>query len=166
MQRWDCVFAVPRALTPLIICYNSRRMFTLLFFVPAAILFMAINIVLGCYLAVRLGYGPPNWQTALNQVVRLTTLQDCLNAGRDWLEHKVPKADQFLTRLQIPKPVIIIDTTYVEEEEEEDEIMAVEGVRDEEDEEGTADGEQQTTEEPDAEQPLQEPGTEQNAVPE
>ena len=102
-------------------------MFTLLFFIPAAVLFTAINIILGCYIAIRLGYGPPNWQTSLNQAVRLTILQDWLNAGRGWLEKKAPKVDQFLTRVHVPKPIVIIDTTYVEEDEDEDEIMAVEG---------------------------------------
>ena len=150
-------------------------MFTLLFFIPVAILFTAINIVLGCYIVIRLGYGPPNWQTALNQAVRLTTLQNYLNAGRERLEKKVPKVDQFLTRLHVPKPIIIIDTTYVEEEEyeEESEIMAVEGVSDEEIDEAegdqlTKDGTEteQSPEETAQDAPTQEPETEPSAVPE
>ena len=90
-------------------------MVTLLLFIPAAALFMAINVILGCYVAILLGYGPPNWQTALNQVVRITTFQNCLNAGRDWLGEKAPWADQFLDRLRVPKPIVIVDTTPEEE---------------------------------------------------
>jgi hypothetical protein len=55
---------------------------------PFVALFMVINIILGCYLAIRLGYGPPNWQKALNLIIPLKTLQDWLNDGRDWIEMK------------------------------------------------------------------------------
>ena len=149
--------------------YNSGRMLKLLLFIPAVALFMAINIVLGCYIAIRLGYGPPNWQTALNQVVRLTTLQNYLNAGRAWLEKKVPKVDQFLARLHVPKPIMIIDTSYVEDEEveEEDEIMAVEGDSNEVSDEATE--EDETTEEAMADgsqQPADDQEPEHSAVPE
>jgi len=84
-------------------------------------LFMVVNLVVGCYVAIRLGYGPPNWQTALNLVVRLTAFQDCLNAVREWLENKSHWADRLLHRLHIPKPIIFIDTTpiiSIEEDEE------------------------------------------------
>ena len=87
---------------------------------PIAALFMVINFIAGCYVMIRLGYGPPNWQTALNQVVRLTTLQDQLNRGRNWLDKKAPWADKFLNRLNVPKPIVIVDTTPEEEEEEEE----------------------------------------------
>ena len=90
-------------------------MITWLLFLPAVALFMAINIIIGCYVAIRLGYGPPDWKIALNLVVRVTTLQDRLNAGRDWLDQKAPWADKFLNRLHIPKPIIIVE---VPEEEE------------------------------------------------
>ena len=70
---------------------------------------MVINMIAGCYLAIRLGYGPPNWQTALNLVVRLTTFQDYLNEGRDWLDKKAPWADKLLNRLHVPKPITIIE---------------------------------------------------------
>jgi len=83
-------------------------MITLILSIPFLFLFMAINVVAGCYLAIRLGYGPPNWQTALNLVVRLTTLQDHLNEGRAWIDNKAPWADQFLNRLRVPKPLIFI----------------------------------------------------------
>ena len=145
-------------------------MLTLLLFVPAAILFMAINIILGCYIAIRLGYGPPNWQTALNQVVSLTTLQRYLNAGREWLERKVPKVDQFLTRLNVPKPITIIDTTQAEEGEEAEEEETGDEVPEEIVSEQTEaltdapDGE--TTEGLEPEKSPEEPGAEQNAVPE
>ena len=111
--------------------YNERSMFKTLLFLSAAALLTAINITLGCFIAIRLGYGPPNWQTALNLLVRLTTLQDYLNAGREWLEKKVPKVDKLLTRLPIPKPIIIIDTSPIEEEEEEEEEVKEESVKEE-----------------------------------
>ena len=79
---------------------------------------MVVNIAVGCYAAVRLGYGPPNWQSALNLIVRLTTLQNSLNAGRDWLDKKAPWTEKYFDKLRIPKPIIIVDTTPVEEEPE------------------------------------------------
>jgi len=82
---------------------------------PAVALFMAINIIAGCYLAIRLGYGPPNWQTALNLLVRITTFQDRLNEGRDWLDNKAPWADKLLNRLNVPKPLMIVDVSAKDE---------------------------------------------------
>ena len=76
----------------------------------AVALFTAINVIVGCYVAIRLGYGPPSWQVALNLVVRVTTLQDWLNAGRDFLGKKARWADMLLVRLRVPKPIIIADT--------------------------------------------------------
>ena len=99
--------------------YNDCSM-NILFLLILTFLFV-INLIIGCYVLVRLGYGPPNWQTALNLIVRLTTLQDCLNATRDWLENKAPWIDRFLTRLRVPKPIVIVDTTPVEDEEEQGE---------------------------------------------
>ena len=93
-------------------------MVTLFLLVPLVALFMAINVILGCYVAIQFGFGPPNWQTALNQIVPLTTLQDYLSDGRDWLGKKVPKADGLFNRLRVPKPIVFIDTTVVAEEEE------------------------------------------------
>jgi hypothetical protein len=90
-------------------------------FLPFVFLFMAINIVLGCYIAIRFGYGPPNWQKALNLIVPLTTLQDCLNDGRDWLEAKAPWADRLLDRFDAPRPIIFVDVTAPEEEAEKEE---------------------------------------------
>ena len=84
-------------------------------------LFMAINVIISCYIAVRLGFGPPDWKTALNLVVRVTTLQDRLNAGRDWLGKKVPKADKLLDRLHIPKPIIIVEEPEESEKPAEEE---------------------------------------------
>ena len=93
---------------------------------PFVALFMVINIIIGCYVAIRLGYGPPDWKTALNLVVRLTTLQDTLNASRDWVDKKVPWADKLLVRLRVPKPIIIVDAPEPEEEEDTtDEISEV-----------------------------------------
>ena len=103
-------------------------MFKLLLFLPAAALFMAINFILACYIAIWLGYGPPNWQTALNLVVRLTTFQNYLNAGRAWIEKKAPWAEKILVRLHVPKPIIIVDTTYAEEGEEDDDEDMIEGI--------------------------------------
>jgi len=100
--------------------YNGCDMIYLLI-IPLITLFVVINLIIGCYVMIRLGYGPPNWQTALNLIVRLTTLQDCLNGARDWLEQKAPWADKFLERLHVPKPIVIVDTTPVEEDEEEEE---------------------------------------------
>ena len=98
---------------------------SLLLFVPLALLFMGINILIGCYVAIRIGYGPPNWQTALNLVVPLTTLQNCLNDGRDRLDEKIPRADRLLNWLNVPKPIVMVDTspeeTDVSEGFEEDE---------------------------------------------
>jgi hypothetical protein len=85
---------------------------------PVVALFMAINIIIGCYAAIRLGYGPPNWQTALNQVVRLTTFQHYLNEGRYWLERKAPWTEKFFNRFHIPKPIIFVDVSVLEEEAE------------------------------------------------
>ena len=84
---------------------------------PIAVLFAVANVIVGCYIAIRLGYGPPNWQTALNLVVRVTTLQDRLNEGRDWLDRNAPWADRLLHRLRVPQPIIIV---YPSEEEEEE----------------------------------------------
>ena len=95
-----------------------RCMAMLFLFMPLVALLMAINVILGCYVAILLGYGPPNWQTALNQVVALTTLQDDLNKGRNWLEKKAPKIDALLNRWHAPKPIIFIDVTVVDDEEE------------------------------------------------
>ena len=98
---------------------------------PIAALFMVINFIAGCYVMIRLGYGPPNWQTALNQVVRVTTFQNQLNKARDWLDKRAPWADSFLYRLNVPKPIIIVDTTPEEEEEEEGEEYSEDEVLDE-----------------------------------
>ena len=95
-------------------------MLTWLLIIPAATLFMAINVIVGCYVAIRLGYGPPDWKTALNLVVRLTTLQDRLNAGRDWLDKKAPWANKLLDRLHVPRPIVIVEVPEPEKEEEED----------------------------------------------
>jgi hypothetical protein len=95
-------------------------MLTWLLLIPVAALFVAINIIVGCYAAIRLGYGPPDWRTALNLVVRITTLQDRLNASRDWLDKKAPWADKLLDRLRVPKPIIIVDPS--EEEKATDDI--------------------------------------------
>ena len=115
-----------------------RRMTMLFLFMPLVALLMAINVILGCYVTVLLGYGPPNWQTALNQVVPLTVLQDYLNEGRDWLKKKAPKVDALLNRLHAPKPIIFIDTTVVDDEEE---------IDDEEPEEQTEESSEASTEE-------------------
>jgi len=77
---------------------------------------MAINIILGCYAAIQFGFGPANWQTALNQVVPLTTFQDYLNAGLDWLEKKTPRVGELLNRLHVPKPIVFVDVTIMNEE--------------------------------------------------
>ena len=95
-------------------------MLTWLLLVPVVVLFVTINLVVGCYFAVRCGYGPPDWKTALNLAVRVTTLQDRLNAGRDWLAIKAPRVDKFLDRLLIPKPIIIVDMP--ERQETNDEV--------------------------------------------
>ena len=95
------------------LCYNKRDMITWLLLIPAATLFMAINVILGCYLFVRLGYGPPDWKTTLNLVVRVVVFQDRLNQGRDWLEKKAPWTDTFLDRLCVPKPIIIVEIPAV-----------------------------------------------------
>ena len=76
---------------------------------PFVALLMVTNLIVGCYVAILLGYGPPNWQTALNLVVRLTTFQNNLNDGRDWLDKKAPWADKLLNRLNVPKPIVIVD---------------------------------------------------------
>jgi len=121
-------------------------------FLFVAVLFMVMNIAAACYAAIRLGYGPPNWQSALNLIVRLTTLQNCLNAGRDWLDEKAPWAEKYLNRLGIPKPIIIVDTTPEEEEPEEEEINEAEknnGEKNNGEEEKEQDGEEQDEEEKD-----------------
>jgi len=103
-------------------------MLTWLLVIPIAILFVAINIIVGCYATIRLGYGPPDWKTALNLVVRITTLQDRLNASRDWLGNKAPWADKLLDRLRVPKPIIIVEAPEEEEETEEIDEMLDEAV--------------------------------------
>jgi len=82
---------------------------------PIVALFMVTNVIVGCYLAIRLGYGPPNWQTALNLIVPVTTFQDRLNEGRDWLNKKAPWADELLNRLNVPNPFMIVDPSVAEE---------------------------------------------------
>jgi|GEM_PF-2173159 len=91
-----------------------------LLLLPAAALFMAINVIVGCYVAIRFGFGPPDWKTALNLVVQVTTLQDRLNEGRDWLDKKAPWTDKFLNRLHVPRPIVIVEVPE-EEENKEDE---------------------------------------------
>jgi len=119
--------------------YNSGSMVTLFLLMPFVALFMVINIILGCYLAIRLGFGPPNWQKALNQVAPLTTLQDWLNDGRDWLEEKAPWAVKYLNRLHLPKPLIFVDVTAPEEgTEKEEENVLVEEAASETDDEASA----------------------------
>ena len=115
--------------------YNSSSMKTFLFIV-AAFVFMVVNIVVACYVAIRLGYGPPNWQSALNLIVRLTTLQNYLNAGRDWLDKKAPWTEKYFDKLRIPKPIIIVDTTP---EPEEPEAEAINGEWTEEQDEESSD---------------------------
>ena len=83
------------------------------------VLFAAINVIVGCYVTIRLGYGPPDWKTALNLVVPVTTLQDRLNAGRDYLEKKAPWADKLLVRLRVPRPIIIVVPPEEKEENNE-----------------------------------------------
>ena len=95
---------------------------------PVIAVFMVINIILGCYVAIRLGYGPPNWQKALNLIIPLTTLQDGINDGRDWFEARYPWAVKYLSRLNIPKPTIFIDVTAPEEGTEEDNVPVEEAV--------------------------------------
>jgi diguanylate cyclase (GGDEF)-like protein len=95
-------------------------MVTLFILIPAVLLFIVINTIIACYVTIRLGYGPPNWQTALNLVVPITTFQDRLNEGRDWVDKKAPWADKLLTRLHVPKPIVLIEIIEVEEEDEED----------------------------------------------
>ena len=80
-----------------------------------ALVLMVINFILGWYVAIRLGYGPPNWQTALNLIIRMTTLQDYLNVSRDWIDRKAPLIDKLLNRLHVPKPIIFINTSPAEE---------------------------------------------------
>ena len=103
-------------------------------------LFMAVNIVAACYVVIRMGYGPPNWQSALNLVVRLTTLQDCLNEARDWLEEKYPRSKQLFDRLKIPKPIIIVDTTPLDDEPPNDEPIDDEPIEEEDKEPQTESG--------------------------
>jgi len=128
---------------------------TWLLLIPAAALFMVINVIVGCYVAIRLGYGPPDWKTALNLVVRLTTLQDRLNAGRDWLDKKAPWTDKLLDRLHVPRPIVIVDVPEEEEEktdetsDRDDEIGEFSDVKDETNEFG---GENNSTDEASAEQ--------------
>ena len=103
---------------------------------PVVALFMVINIILGCYVAIRLGYGPPNWQKALNLLIPLTTLQDGCNDGRDWLETKAPWTVKYLNRWNIPKPIIFVDVTVPEEgtEQEEENVSEEESVSETDDE--------------------------------
>jgi len=109
-------------MSPVVWCnfrYNSGSMITWLLLLLAVALFTAVNIIIGCYVAIRLGYGPPDWKTALNLVVPVTALQDSLNAGRDYLEKKAPWADRLLVRWRVPRPIIIVVPTVEKEEDEE-----------------------------------------------
>ena len=120
--------------------YNSSSMVTLFLLMPFVALFMVINVILGCYVAIRLGYGPPNWQKALNLLVPLTTFQDSLNDGRDWLEAKAPWTVKYLNRLNLPKPLIFVDVTVSEEEtEKKEEEVPVEEAANETGDEASAD---------------------------
>ena len=104
----------------------ARLVTALVLLIPLVACFMAINIILGCYAAILLGYGPPNWQTALNQAVPLVTLQDYLNESRDWLVKKTPKIDELLNRLHVPQPIVFVDVTAVDEEEVSSDEVSVE----------------------------------------
>ncbi|MDR2114930.1 MAG: diguanylate cyclase [Planctomycetaceae bacterium] len=48
------------------------------------IIFLCIttNILLGCYVAICFGFGPPDWKTALNQVIDIPRFQDYWNIFR------------------------------------------------------------------------------------
>ena len=85
---------------------------------PLIVLFMVINTIIGCYWAIQFGYGPPHWIKALNLIVPVTSFQNWLNEGRNWLEEKIPRTAKFFTRLHIPKPIILVDVTLPEEGEE------------------------------------------------
>jgi len=119
---------------------------------PFVVLFMVINILLGCYVTIRLGYGPPNWQKAINLIIPLTMLQDSLNDGRDWLEKKAPWTVKYLNRLNLPKPIVFVDVTAPEEgtEKKEESVPEEEAMRETNEEESadhadTPDGQAGTT---------------------
>lgn len=88
---------------------------------PIVTVFVVANILIGCYVAIRLGYGPPHWVTALNLVVPALELQNRLNAGRDWLEEKIPWTIKLFKRFDLPNPIIFIDISAVEDTESEEE---------------------------------------------
>jgi hypothetical protein len=107
---------------------------------PILALFILINVIIGCYVAICLGFGPPNWQTALNLVVPLTTLQSYYNDWRDWLDEKAPKIANLLNRCHVPKQIMLVDPSLPEVPEPEEEYV--------EEAEETGDGESETDEEP------------------
>jgi diguanylate cyclase (GGDEF)-like protein len=97
-------------------------MITLFLLMPAVALFMIANVLVACYFAIQFGYGPPDWRTALNLVVRLTTLQKRLNAGREWIDQKAPWLDKLLDRVHVPKPIVMVEIIDEYETEKETEI--------------------------------------------
>jgi len=88
---------------------------TLFVLLPFIALCMVINTIIACYVAIRLGYGPPHWVYALNLLVPVTSVQNWLNAARNWLEEKIPRIEKIFARLQVPKPIVIVDVTLPEE---------------------------------------------------
>ncbi len=60
----------------------SAMIFSLLLFFFLSLLVLA-NILFGCYIAIRLGYGPPDWKTALGMVVDIEKLQRFSDAVLD-----------------------------------------------------------------------------------
>ena len=126
-------------------------MINLFVILPLAALFMLINLLLGCYVAIRLGYGPPHWILALNLVVPATTFQNRLNEWRDWLEQKSPWIERLLLRWHVPKPMIFVDITAKEEgekEELEEEAESKEKSEEEKSEEDTDDVGEESAVEP------------------
>ena len=113
---------------------------------PIIGLFIVVNTIVGCCLAIRFGYGPPHWITALNLVVPAVEFQDWLNDSRDRLELKAPWTKKIFDRLNIPHPVIFIDVSAVElleGEDEEENTEELDGVTEEGVEESDAPAEEQ-----------------------
>jgi diguanylate cyclase (GGDEF)-like protein len=69
----------------------------------AITLFMTVNIVVGCLVAIQLGYGPPDWKIALNLVIKLTVIQKYLNQSRRWVDQKSPAVAKLLTQIHVPE---------------------------------------------------------------
>ncbi|GHT14473.1 hypothetical protein FACS1894170_11510 [Planctomycetales bacterium] len=101
-------------------------MITLFILMPAICLFMLTNIIAGCYLAMHFGYGPPDWKHGLNLVVKLTDLQQYLNAARQRIIAKYPAAAKIFKQLHVPEKIELVPVVRMRQSDADEQNAATE----------------------------------------